>query len=331
MIGQKDDAARRKAGESYLTLLRRDKVATVSASALFMLILAALLLPIPLGDLAVKQQLSLSNLPPLSTDEGWQYLLGSDPLGRSLLARLIIAARTTLLIAIPSVSLAAIVGTVVGTVAGHAGGWLEAVVMRLADVVLSFPSLLLALIILYLLGSEPYVIVLVLSVTRLPVYTRTARAQAREVERRPYVDAARVLGLRGRQIVVRHSLPAVLPTVMTLATLEFGLVMLIESSLTFLGIGVQPPSVSWGLMVADGRGYLETAWWLTFFPGLAISMTVLATNMVSNWARLATDPKQRWRFDTGTNMAAPARDDSTGGATVGRTDPTPYSPAERDS
>lgn len=301
MSGRANAPPVRRAG--YLRLLLRDKAATVAATLLMLLVVTAIAVSPVLDDIASQQELMLSNAPPLSAEHGWQYLLGSDPLGRSVLARLVVAARTTLLIAVASVAVAAVVGTLIGTVAGHVGGWCEVVVMRIADVVLSFPSLLLALIVLYLLGSEPSVIVLVLGITRLPVYVRTARAQAREVKQHPYVDAARMLGLGGWRIVVRHSLPAVLPTVLTLVTLELGLVMLIESALTFLGIGVQPPSVSWGLMVADGRGYLQIAWWLSFFPGMAISLTVLAVNVVSNWARLATDPKQRWRFDTTTAMA----------------------------
>jgi peptide/nickel transport system permease protein len=282
----------------YLRLLRRDLSATVAVAWLALVVLTALVGPALMGDVASQQQLQLSRLPPLSLDEGWAYVFGSDALGRSVLARLVVAARTTLLIAAGSVAAAATIGTLIGTVAGHVGGAVQTIAMRLADIILSFPSLLLALIMLYLFGSEPFVIVLVLGTTRIPVYLRTARAQAREVRELPYVEAAKALGLSGRRIITRHSLPAVLPTISTLVTLELGLVMLTESALTFLGIGVQPPDVTWGLMVADGRAYLETAWWLTFFPGMAISLTVLATNVVSNWARLVSDPKQRWRFET---------------------------------
>lgn len=295
--GRPGDAVHRRE-PGYLTFLWRDKTAAMAAGLLLVVVSCAVLGPLLLADAATAQRLTLSNLPPFGLENAWQYLLGSDQLGRSVLARLIVAARTTLLIAFTAVAMAAAVGTVTGTVAGHVGGGFESLMMRLADIVLSFPSLLLALITLYLLGSEPYVIVLVLGVTRMPVYLRTARAQAREVKQLPFIDAARILGLRSWRIIGRHSLPAVLPTLMTLVTLELGLVMLVESSLTFLGIGVQPPAVSWGLMVAEGRGYLQSAWWLSFFPGAAISITVLAMNLVSNWARLVTDPRQRWRFDT---------------------------------
>lgn len=299
-------------GPSYLTFLRRDKAAAVAALLLLVIVTSAVIGPFLLTDLATAQQLSKSNLAPFHADQGWEYLLGSDPLGRSVLARLVIAARTSLLIAVSAVAMAAIIGTAVGVGAGHVGGWFESVVMRFADIVLSFPSLLLALIALYLLGSEPYVIVLVLGVTRIPVYLRTARVEARQVKQLPYIDAARILGLRSWQIIGRHSLPAVVPTLVTLATLELGLMMLIESSLTFLGIGVQPPAVSWGLMVAEGRGYLQSAWWLSLFPGLAISVTVLCMNVLANWVRLVTDPHQRWRFET-SDIRAPGIT-SAGGA-----------------
>jgi peptide/nickel transport system permease protein len=161
---------------------------------------------------------------------------------------------------------------------------------------MSFPSLLLALIVLYIFGPDAALIVAVLSVARLPVYMRTARAHARGLRDLAYIEAARGLGLGRWRIIVRHAIPSVVPTALALVTVEIGLVMLIESSLTFLGIGVQPPAVSWGLLAADGRSYLQTAWWLSFFPGLAICLTVVAINLLSTWVRLVTDPRQRWRF-----------------------------------
>ena len=140
-------------------------------------------------------------------------------------------------------------------------------------------------------------VVLVLAITRLPVYIRTTRAEVLELRERMFVSAARVMGASPLRIALRHVLPMVVPTLMTIATVEFAYVMLAESGLSFLGIGIQPPEVTWGLMVAQGRNYLGTAWWLAFFPGLAIMLTTLAVNLLASWLRIAMDPLQRWRLE----------------------------------
>jgi peptide/nickel transport system permease protein len=169
--------------------------------------------------------------------------------------------------------------------------------MRFADIIMSFPSLLLAVVILYMFEPRVANLVLVLAITRMPVYIRTTRAEVLEIRERMYVNAARVLGASTGRILARHIAPLVLPTLITVATLDFAFVMLAESALSFLGIGIQPPEVTWGLMVAQGRNYLNSAWWLAFFPGLAIMLTTLALNLLSGWVRLATDPQQRWRLE----------------------------------
>ena len=164
---------------------------------------------------------------------------------------------------------------------------------------MSFPSLLLAVIVLYMLEPSVANIVLVLAITRIPVYLRTTRAEVLEIRERMFVQAARVMGASDKRIVFRHILPVVLPTILTIATLDFAFVMLAESSLSFLGIGIQPPEVTWGLMVSQGRQYLTNAWWLSFWPGLAIILTTLSLNLLSNWLRVALDPQQRWRLEMG--------------------------------
>jgi peptide/nickel transport system permease protein len=146
---------------------------------------------------------------------------------------------------------------------------------------------------------EPRVanLVLVLAVTRIPIYLRTTRAEVLELRERMFVAAARVMGAGPVRIVWRHVVPLVLPTLMTIATIDFAFVMLAESALSFLGIGIQPPEITWGLMVAQGRNYLASAWWLAFWPGVAIMLTTLALNLLSGWMRIATDPVQRWRLE----------------------------------
>ncbi len=279
-------------------LLLRDKFATVAAVILGVVLFIAIFGPWIVGDAATEQNLDESNLPPFHLDTGFMNTLGTDPLGRSMLARLIVACQTTLMVSIPAVVISCIVGSAVGMWAGYHRGWRETTAMRIADVIMSFPSLLLAVVILYVFSPSAANIVAVLAITRIPVYLRTARAESSELQSRVFVDAARTFGASSGSIIRRHVLPILLPTLLTVATLDFCYVMLAESSLSFLGIGIQPPEISWGLMVAQGRGYLQTAWWLSFFPGLAIVITTVSATILAAWARIATDPGQRWRLTT---------------------------------
>jgi peptide/nickel transport system permease protein len=278
-------------------LLWRDKFALVSALYLGLTVLCALFGPALLEDLATKMNLRGRNAPPFTLENGWLYVLGADALGRSILARIIVAAQNTLAVAAAAVALAMTVGGTLGLIAGYRGGWLGEVIMRAADVIMSFPSLLLAVVVLYMFEPRVANLVLVLAVTRIPVYLRTTRAEVLEVRERMFVSAARVMGASPLRIVLRHIAPIVLPTLITVATLDFAFVMLAESALSFLGIGIQPPEITWGLMVAQGRNYLQIAWWLAFWPGLAIMLTTLALNLLAGWLRIATDPVQRWRLE----------------------------------
>jgi len=280
----------------WLQLLINDKVAAAAAVILGFVVLTAVFGPMLVGNLATHIDLDNSNQPPFTLAHGWAGVLGTDPLGRSMLARLVVACRTTLSVAVPAVVISAVVGSVIGMWAGYHRGWRETIVMRIADVIMSFPSLLLAVVVLYVFSPSAANIVLVLAITRIPVYLRTARAESAELQSRLFVDAARTFGASPHSIIGRHVLPVVLPTLLTVATLDFCYVMLAESSLSFLGIGIQPPEVSWGLMVAQGRTYLHTAWWLSFFPGVAIVITTVSATILAAWARIATDPAQRWRL-----------------------------------
>lgn len=281
---------------SLFRLLLRDVGATIAAAVLIIVVLCALLGPLLLGDIAQQQDLTARNLPPFSFAAGWEFVLGSDSLGRSMFARIITATSTTLGVAISAVAVSALIGSAWGMWAGFHRGWRESFSMRIADVIMSFPSLLLAVVILYVFSPSAANIVLVLAITRIPIYLRTARADAAELRSRMFVDAARNFGTKQTTIVFRHIVPNVLPTLVTLATLELCYVMLAESSLSFLGIGIQPPDVSWGLMVSQGRQYLADAWWQSVLPGVAIVITTVAANVLAAWLRLATDPGQRWRL-----------------------------------
>jgi peptide/nickel transport system permease protein len=277
--------------------LWQDKFALCAALYLIVMMLCAIFGPALLGDVATKMNLKLRNTPPLALEHGWLYLLGGDALGRSILARIVVASQNTLAIAASAVPLALLAGGTLGLIAGYAGGWLGHVIMRIADVLMSFPSLLLAVVVLYVFEPRVANLVLVLAITRMPVYIRTTRAEVLEIRERLFVDAARALGADGFRIVRKHIVPLVISTLITIATLDFAYVMLAESALSFLGIGIQPPQITWGLMVAQGRNYLASAWWLAFFPGLMIMLTTLALNLLSGWVRVATDPVQRWRLE----------------------------------
>jgi peptide/nickel transport system permease protein len=277
----------------------RDKFALCAAIFLVALVLAAFLGSFLLDDIATKQNLRGRNAPPFDFSKHWVFWLGGDALGRPLLARIIVAARNTLLIAGTAVSISIMVGCFLGLIAGYSSKLFSHLIMRIADVIMSFPSLLLAVIILYMLPPSLLNIVVVLAITRIPVYLRTARAEVLEIRERMFIQAAQIMGASNKRIIFRHILPIIIPTMVTIATLDFAFVMLAESSLSFLGIGIQPPEITWGLMVAQGRPYLTTAWWLSFWPGLAIILTTLSLNLLSNWLRVVLDPQQRWRMEVG--------------------------------
>lgn len=282
-------------------MLWRDKFAFFAVLFLIAMALCAIFGPMYLEDIAMRNNLRGRNAPPFNFSLVWYQWFGGDALGRPLLARIIVASQNTLLVATGAVVLSLSIGTVLGLIAGYTSSIASQVILRLADVIMSFPSMLLAVVVLYMLGASVPNLVIVLALTRIPVYLRTSRAEVLEIRERMFVDAARVMGASSKRIVIRHILPIVFPTLITIATLDFAFVMLAESSLSFLGVGIQPPEITWGLMVSQGRPYLTTAWWLSFFPGLAIILTTLSLNLLSSWLRIALDPVQRWRLEINRN------------------------------
>jgi peptide/nickel transport system permease protein len=283
----------------WFSMLWADKFAFFAALFLLLAVLCAIFGPALFEAVATKQNLRGRNAPPFDLARGWIYILGADALGRPLLARIVVAAQNTMLVAAAAVAASSVVGAALGLIAGYSRRSAAQWIMRLGDVIMSFPSLLLALIVLYMLEPSVANIVLVLAITRIPIYLRTTRAEVLEVRERMFVQAAIVMGASHRRIVFRHILPVIFPTLVTIATLDFAFVMLAESSLSFLGIGIQAPEITWGLMVSQGRPYLTNAWWLSFWPGLAIILTTLSLNLLSNWMRIALDPTQRWRLEMG--------------------------------
>ena len=274
-----------------------DKLAFISIIFLIFILIIAFFGPALTNDSFTKMNLRLRNLAPFSFDHSFMYFLGADALGRSMIARLIIGTQNTLFIAGSAVLISMAFGGVLGLISGYFGGKTGNLIMRLADIIMSFPSLLLAVIVLYMFEPGLVNLVLVLAFTRMPIYMRTARAEVLEIRERLFVSAAVSMGASHFRIIFKHIAPLTIPTLITIATLDFAFVMLGESALSFLGVGIQPPEVTWGLMVAQGRNYLQIAWWLAFFPGLMIMLVALSLNLLSSWLRIVLDPVQRWRLE----------------------------------
>ncbi|MCZ4088795.1 ABC transporter permease [Sinorhizobium psoraleae] len=289
---------RRSGFGTVLSLLWADKFATLAALFLLLLAIACLVGPLLVGDAASGINFAGRNAPP-QFEKGFLYVLGGDNLGRSLLARIIVGAQTTMGVAVTAVATSVVIGALLGLVAGYRGGLVSDVIMRVTDMIMSFPSLLTALVVLYVLGPSVANLVIVLAITRIPVYLRTTRAEVMEARSRVFVTAAIAMGASPARVLFRHIVPIVLPTLLTIAAVDFAAVIITESGLSFLGLGIQAPDFTWGSMVATGRNYIASAWWLSFWPGLAITLTALSLNILASWLRIATDPQQRWRLEGG--------------------------------
>jgi peptide/nickel transport system permease protein len=219
--------------------------------------------------------------------------LGTDQLGRDILSRIIHGARVSVFVATAAVGTAGLIGITLGVVSGFFGGWVDRVSMRVADVQLAFPAILLAIALVAVLGPGFWKVVIVLTATGWVNFARVVRGAALTLRGQEFVDAARGIGARPSRIIMRHIVPNLLGPTVVIATLELARVIIVEASLGFLGLGVQPPTPSWGNMLSDARNYVATAWWLSTFPGLAIALTCLSVNLVGDWVRDTLDPRLR--------------------------------------
>jgi peptide/nickel transport system permease protein len=233
--------------------------------------------------------------PPGHTDARGTYLLGTDQLGRDVLSRIIAGTRISVVIGVASVLIAGAIGVVYGLVAGFFGGWIDDLLMRFADAFLAIPFIVLVVAAAGVLGAGLGTLILILGFTRWVTYARVTRGETLAVREMEYVTAARALGQSNWLIMVRHILPNVTASILVIATLMIATTVLAESALSFLGLGVQPPTVTWGLMLSDGRQYIGSAWWMTTFPGIAITITVLGTVFVGDWLRDVLDPRLQGR------------------------------------
>ena len=242
----------------------------------------------------VKINLSDRLQPPAWLEGGsFTYFLGTDRQGFDILSRIVHGARISLAISLLAIALGGGVGTLLGLIAAYRGGWVDTLIMRIVDIKLAFPSILLALVLVAVMGGGFTTVVLVISLLLWARFARMLRGEALSIKEQDFIARAQVAGASPMRIMMRHIFPNVVNTVVVLATLEIGHVIILESTLSFLGAGLQQPTPAWGLMVADGRALIVSAWWLFFFPTLAIVLTVLAMNLLGDWLRDRLDPKLR--------------------------------------
>lgn len=278
--------------------LRRNPVGMLGAILVGLAILVAVGAPVLAPREPTKQNLRSRMLPPAWHAEGdVTYLLGTDQLGRDLLSRLIYGARISVVVGVLGVIVAMVVGVALGLISGYAGGWADTIISRIVDTFMSIPFILLAMAVVGALGlgkgSGLWTLIIVLGLTGWVTFARVVRGEVLSIKERDFVQSARSIGQTDLWILLRHILPNVTASIIVLSTLQIATVIIAESSLSFLGLGVQPPTITWGVMLAEGRDHLATSWWLATFPGLAISLTVLGAILFGDWLRDVLDPRMK--------------------------------------
>jgi len=266
----------------------RNKLAVVGAVVITVLTLAAIFSP-----LLSKYDPDAINLDQVFQPPCWEHPFGTDMNGRDLFARVLYGARISMSVGFISSGLAGLIGVIIGALAGFFGGKIDTILMRFVDLVLCIPSLFLLLMVIAMLEPNIYNVMIVIAITSWPGLARLVRAEVLSVRERDYIQAAIALGIGRWRIIWRHVIPNVLAPVFVAVTLGVAAAILVESSLSFLGLGVQPPTPSWGNILAQGRSVMQFAWWMTLFPGLAIFITVLGYNLVGEGLRDALDPRLR--------------------------------------
>ena len=242
----------------------------------------------------VESSLRNRLLPPFWIDGGsTDHILGTDKVGRDILTRLIYGSRVSVVIASVSILVGGFIGVSLGIIGGYFGGWVDSLIMRAVDISLSIPIILLGLVLVAAMGPSKSTVIIVVVILLWSRYARLARGETLAVRTQDYIARARVSGASHTRIMIHHVFPNIFNSVMVLATLQVGFVIILEATLSFLGAGIPRPTPAWGLMVADGRSLVVTAWWLAFFPGIAIMLVVLSMILLGDWLRDKFDPKQR--------------------------------------
>ncbi|MDD7972763.1 ABC transporter permease [Roseinatronobacter alkalisoli] len=263
-----------------------------------LLLFLVLIIPAFLATWIAPHDPYISNLrarlqPPVGFGGSWDYPLGTDRLGRCMLSRILHGAKYALGISMVGIAIGAILGTALGLISGYLRGWVDVIIMRLVDITFALPSILLALALAAISGPSLGLVVLVVVFVIWGFFARQVRAETLSLRERDFVARARVAGASGGRIVLRYILPNIMNTIIVLATLQIGVVIILEATLSFLGIGIPRPAPAWGLLVADGRQLIVSNWWISLFPGLAILLTVLSVNLIGDWLRDWLDPKLR--------------------------------------
>ncbi|WP_297561144.1 ABC transporter permease [Nitratireductor sp.] len=278
--------------KAYFRKLMRSKTGFVGTVIVAFVLLMATVGPFVAPHDPARLDPSVILMPPVWFEGGdARFLLGTDNLGRDILSRLIFGSQVSLLVGLCSVVVAGLIGLLVGLIAGFYGGFFDIVFMRLVDSFLAIPSILFSLVVLAVVGPGLVTLILVIGVTNWVIYARLVRGEVLSIKERDYIRAARSIGVRNITIIYRHILPNVFSSFVVVSTLTIATTIIVEASLSFLGLGIQPPTVSWGGMLSDGRNYLATNWWLATFPGLAITVTVLGIIFLGDWLRDVLDPR----------------------------------------
>ncbi len=270
--------------------LRRNPGATIGLIVLATIVLLSVFAPVIAPYDPITQDTQAIRARPSA-----EHLFGADTFGRDVFSRVLYGGRQSLPVGLAAVGLAAIIGVGFGLVAGYYGRWFDSLVMRGVDLVLALPGILLAMSMVAILGTSLFNLMLAVSITSIPEYTRVVRGAVLSVKESEYVTAARIGGARDGAIMLRHILPNVLPPIIVLATLGIAGAIILGSTLSFLGLGIQPPTPEWGNMLTDGQTMMRKFWWVSFFPGLAIMLTVLSINLLGDGLRDALDPRLRNR------------------------------------
>ncbi|GAB3556364.1 ABC transporter permease [Spelaeicoccus albus] len=289
---RQQQAAPKKRGHSALRNWVRNRLAIPAFGILAVIVIVAIFAPVIAPHDPNAQDLLQRLKPPawLATGSS-SHILGTDELGRDLFSRLIYGSRVSLIVGALAALISGVIGATVGIVSGYRGGWLDRILMRIADVQLAFPSILLALAIVGFLGSSLWNVIIILGVTGWVAYARVLRSEVLSLRERDYVIEAKAIGVPESTIMRRHLLPNVMAPIATIGTLQVGTAILAEAALSFLGLGVPPETVTWGAMLSEGQLYLGTSWWLAVFPGIALMLTVLAINIAGDVLRDVADPK----------------------------------------
>ena len=294
--------------QETLSLLAHNPTAAIASLLLLAIVLIAVfddtLAPEGPNDIDVGERLQ---------SPSWAHPFGTDDLGRDILSRIILGASVSLKVGFLAVGFALVVGTLIGLLAGYYGRWVDDVLMRFMDMLFAFPAVLLAIAVLAVRGPGSGNTALAIGIVYTPIFARVTRASVLGVREEVYVRASRSVGASDWRILTRHILPNAAPPIIVQTSISLAFAVLAEAALSFLGLGTQPPNPSWGLMLAEGRSYIELAWWIAFFPGMAIFLTVLCFNLLGDGLRDVLDPRQRTQMSGGGAAGGAAAAAETGG------------------